>query len=113
MAEAKKDLGKATATKLAGVEAEAASDVDTDDAPPTVEITVEVRGKSLTVTAPAAFEDADPDALLYIEQEKPMSAFRELIGEGQWRRMKGAGWTARHFQSFVEQWQQEVGLGNA
>lgn len=107
MTEAKKDLGKATASKLAGAEAEVS-----DEAPTTVEITVEVRGKDITVTAPAAFEDADPDALLYIEQEKPMSAFRELIGEGQWRRMKGAGWTARHFQSFVEQWQKEVGLGN-
>lgn len=111
MAEAKKDLGKATAAKLSGAEGEVATEAD--DAPATVEITVEVRGKEITVTAPAAFEDADPDALLYIEQEKPMSAFRELIGEGQWRRMKGAGWTARHFQKFVEQWQAEVGLGNA
>lgn len=108
MAEEKKDLGKATATKLAGAEAEAS-----DDAPTTVDITVEVRGKKYTVTCPAAFEDADPDALLYIEQEKPMSAFRELIGEAQWRRMKGAGWTARQFQEFVERWQKEVGLGNA
>ena len=112
MAEAKKDLGKATAAKLSGAEAETANEAG-DDAPATVEITVDVRGKAITVTAPAAFEDADPDALLYIEQEKPMSAFRELIGEAQWRRMKGAGWTARHFQSFVEQWQSEVGLGNA
>jgi hypothetical protein len=111
MAEAKKDLGKATAAKLSGAEDEVATEAD--HAPATVEITVEVRGKEITVTAPAAFEDADPDALLYIEQEKPMSAFRELIGEGQWRRMKGAGWTARHFQKFVEQWQAEVGLGNA
>lgn len=111
MAEAKKDLGKATAAKLSGAEDEVKT--ETDDSPTTVEITVEVRGKAITVTAPAAFEDADPDALLYIEQEKPMSAFRELIGEGQWRRMKGAGWTARHFQAFVEQWQAEVGLGNA
>lgn len=108
MTEAKKDLGKQTAAKLSGVEAEAAG-----DAPSTVDITVEIRGKEFTLTCPAAFEDADPDALLYIEQEKPMSAFRELIGEGQWRRMKGAGWTARQFQSFVEQWQKEVGLGNA
>lgn len=107
MTEAKKDLGKATASKLSGAETEVS-----EDAPSTVDITVEVRGKEITVTAPAAFEDADPDALLYIEQEKPMSAFRELIGEGQWRRMKSAGWTARHFQSFVEQWQAEVGLGN-
>lgn len=110
MAEAKKDLGKATATKLSGPEAEVAA--ESDEGPATVEITVEVRGKEYTLTCPASFEDADPDALLYIEQEKPMSAFRELIGEAQWRRMKGAGWTARAFQAFVEKWQEEVGLGN-
>lgn len=107
MADVKKDLAKATAGKLSGAEAETVEDSST------MVLEVEVRGTKVELTVPASFEDADPDVLLNMECDRPMSAFRELIGEAQWRRLKSLGWNARAFREVVETWQERAGLGNA
>lgn len=103
----RKDLGKATAERLSGAENEA-----DEAAPSTVELDVEVKGTKVSLTCPATFEDADPDVLVYMEQEQFTSAFKELIGDAQWRRMKALGWSARDFRAVVEKWQEISGLGN-
>lgn len=110
MTEEKKDLGKSTAAKLSGAEDEVKA--ETGDATDTVDITVEVRGTEVTLTCPASFEEADPDVIIYMEQEKPSSAFKELIGDGQWKRMKSLKWRSSDFTRVVEKWSEAVGLGN-
>lgn len=109
MAEAKKDLGKATAAKLSAVENEVE---DKDEASTTVTLEVDVNGETVKLVVPATFEDADPDVLVAMENERFSTAFKELIGDGQWRRMKALGWTARDFRAVVGQWQEISGLGN-
>lgn len=111
MATSKAELGKATAAKLSAVEDEATDPVD--EAPATVTLDVEVKGTKVSLVVPATFEDADPDVLVAMENERFSTAFKELIGDAQWRQMKALGWSARDFRAVVNKWQEISGLGNA
>lgn len=101
MAEVKKEPAKVSA-----------AEAEVDETSSTVELDVSIRGTDVKITVPATFDDADPDVLLFMEQDKPMSAFRELIGEGQWRRLKALGWDSRSFREVIEMWQERAGVGN-
>ena len=77
----------------------------------TVDIAIEVRGKELTFTCPASIEDAPADVAFHLEDEKPLKAFRTLLGEDSMNEMRRAGATVKDFGNFVETWTEAVGLG--
>lgn len=76
-----------------------------------IEVTVEVQGEDMVFTVPGSIEDAPADVLFYMEDEKPMKAFRTLLGEEEYNRMRAAKATGRDFTRFIEIWVEEVGLG--
>ena len=83
----------------------------TGEAIDTVDITINVRGEEMTFTAPASMEDAPADVIFHMEDEKPMKAFRTLLGEGEYGRLRDAGARVKDFTNFIEAWTDEVGLG--
>ena len=76
-----------------------------------VDITINVRGEEMTFTAPASMADAPSDVIFHMEDEKPMKAFRTLLGEDEYGRLRAAGARVRDFTAFIEAWTEEVGLG--
>lgn len=79
----------------------------------TVKITLTVNGTDVELELPGTFDDADPDAVVALEEERPTVAFKALIGPANWAQLKRLGWTARDFTAVVKAWQGAVGLGNA
>lgn len=77
----------------------------------TVDVTITVLGEEMTFTAPASMEDAPADVIFHMEDEKPMKAFRTLLGEDEYGRLRAAGARVRDFTAFIEAWTDEVGLG--
>lgn len=77
-----------------------------------IKLTIDVRGTEVELELPGSFDDADPDAVVALEDEKPTVAFKALIGPGNWAKLKRLGWTARDFKDVVQAWQEAVGLGN-
>ncbi|MBB1034651.1 hypothetical protein G6031_09645 [Dietzia sp. CQ4] len=102
---------KGPAPTPAEVDAKNNDDTGEEDST-TITIEVEINGTEIELELPAAFEDADPDAIVYMEQEKPTAAFKALIGDDNWTTLKRLGWTARDFRSVVDAWKGAVGLGN-
>ena len=89
-------------------------EVKTEDADEAdkITITVDVRGTEVELELPGSFDDADPDAIVALEEERPTVAFKALIGPGNWAKLKRLRWTAKDFTSVVKTWQEAVGLGN-
>lgn len=96
---------KATSPAKAEVEAE-------DGSAETITVTINIRGTDVELALPATFDDADPDAVVALEEEKPTVAFKALIGSANWSTLKRHGWTAKDFKAVVADWQEQVGLGN-
>lgn len=76
-----------------------------------VDITVDVNGEEMTFSCPPSIEDAPADVIFHMEDEKPMKAFRVLLGEENLGRMRNAGARVKDFTHFIEAWTEEVGLG--
>lgn len=77
----------------------------------TIDVSVTVRGEDLSFTCPASIEDAPMDVGFHLEDEKPLKAFRLLLGDEAVERMRTAGATMRNFGEFIEAWTDAVGLG--
>lgn len=77
----------------------------------TVEFTVDVNGKNVTLTAPADPSDAPMDFMLYTEKEQHFSAFAALIGEAQMARLRAEGANVRQFQDFANAYFEALDLG--
>lgn len=108
----KKTVAKKAAASKPSSPAKAEVDAAEDDAAETIKITVDINGVEHAIDLPATFDDADPDAIVALEEERPTVAFKALIGQSNWSTLKRLGWNARHFREVVEKWQQAVGLGN-
>lgn len=107
---ATKATGNATA---AAAKAKAAQKEVTGEGPETVEVTFEVQGAEVTVTAPASIQDAPFEVPMLIEEEKPISAFALLAGKTGVETMREAGATVRDFTAFITAYQEKTGLGNS
>ncbi|MBB1022966.1 MULTISPECIES: hypothetical protein [unclassified Dietzia] len=106
---------KTPAPTPAEVDAKASDDAveDTsDDGRATITIEIEINGTEIELELPATFNDADPDAIVYMEEEKPTAAFKALIGVENWATLKQLRWTARDFREVIDAWKGAVGLGN-
>ena len=77
-----------------------------------IDLTIKVNGEDVTFTVPASIEDASVDVLFNLEDEKPLAAFRALLGEEGVQRMREAGATGRDFTRFISEWTEAAGLGN-
>lgn len=78
----------------------------------TVEVSIEVRGKSLSFECPGRAEDVPFDFFLKMEEEKPLSAFAVMLGDQGLAKMRRAGATQEDFNQFVTKWTEVTGLGN-
>lgn len=105
---------KTKTSKAAKPASPAKNEVDAEDpdATPTLKITVTVKGTEVELELPATFEDADPDAIVALEEEKLSVAFKALIGPRYWAQLRSLGWTAKDFRSVVSEWTELAGAGN-
>lgn len=111
---AKSTVGTADETKKhieAAKSAEGLKKEATGEVIEPVDITIDVNGEEMTFSCPPSIEDAPADVIFHMEDEKPMKAFRTLLGETDMNRMRAAGARVRDFTAFIEAWTDEVGLG--
>ena len=111
---AKNQLGTSEETKKRMDAAKAAEGLKkeaTGEVIEPIDLTVEVQGEDMTFSVPGSIEDAPADVIFYMEDEKPMKAFRTLLCEDEFRRMRAVGATVRDFTRFIEAWTEETGLG--
>ena len=98
----------AAAAKADAVKAEA-----TGERVEPIDVVVNINGEDVTLQCPPSIEDAPIDVVLFIEEEKPISAFKALAGAEGMQELRNAGATVKDFTAFIEAWQEAAGLGNS
>jgi len=77
-----------------------------------IHFTVTIRNKEIELETVADLMDAPVEVSEAFEQNKPLAAFRALLGELQYSKLKAVGVTTREFLEIIlPAWQEATGLG--